>query len=104
MRHARQLLASNPAIGDHISSDSILNGANVAAWQTGYDLRTSSAENMLSILVRFVFTLFILAGLVSQAPGEDGKPVLEKKLSDGAANNLFRRENLVAWCIVPFDA
>src|SRR5437763_900621 len=42
--------------------------------------------------VRFAFTLLILVGLGSLGPG------------DGAANNLFRRDNLVAWCIVPFDA
>src|SRR2546429_8805972 len=38
--------------------------------------------------VRFVFTLSILAGFALPARGD----------------NLFRRENLVAWCIVPFDA
>jgi putative heme-binding domain-containing protein len=32
------------------------------------------------------------------------KPLLEKELSKDAATRLFRRENLVAWCIVPFDA
>src|SRR5438132_3325876 len=44
------------------------------------------SENILP--VRFVFALFILAGLALPARGD----------------NLFRRENLVAWCIVPFDA
>jgi lysophospholipase L1-like esterase len=32
------------------------------------------------------------------------KPLLERKLAEGARQNLFRRENLIAWCIVPFDA
>src|SRR5262249_40928452 len=32
------------------------------------------------------------------------KPLLDKDLSKDAATELFRQDNLVAWCIVPFDA
>jgi putative heme-binding domain-containing protein len=56
-------------------------------------------SDTLSIPVRFAFTLVILAGLSSQASGDDGN-----RAARFAANQLFRRENLIAWCIVPFDA
>src|SRR6516165_2599240 len=61
------------------------------------------AENILSILVRFAFALLILAGLLIHAPGDD-RNQFTPHLPEEDANRLFRRDNLVAWCIVPFDA
>jgi putative heme-binding domain-containing protein len=57
----------------------------------------SGAQNVTDIVRRFVVAVFMLAviaqGASSAARAADPLP----------ARKLFRRDNLVAWCIVPFD-
>ena len=57
--------------------------------------------NRAAITILFASTAWAGALPTSQPAGQVSSPPLDLR---GAAKRLFAEKNLVAWCIVPFDA